>query len=141
MADFAANLMSNSAFTFANAEGGTVPAQFFAATAVLTGAVGSGTIDVNFMANTALIPSNTGGGTVLAEILSVPTVLAGNAGGGSIAGLAMYFGDSMFVNRVFDSVANKFITWPSIIPDRAGTRYPGPGLFGVTTSGYVVLSY
>jgi hypothetical protein len=122
MADFAANLISNTEFTAADVEGGTISAELLTNTAILIGAVG--------------------GGTVASVLVTVPAVLTtGDVGGGSVASSLVFFGDSRIINRVFDTVANKFVTWPSILPDRAGTRYPGPGVFGVTTSGYVVLSY
>jgi hypothetical protein len=144
VADFDANLISNQALTFADVEsGGTVGANFLANAAILSGGVVSvGTISANFLANAAiLVGASVGTGTVASVIVTVPAVPTGPAGGGSVSSSLVFFGDSRFINRVFDAVANKFVTWPSIIPDRAGTRYPGPGVFGVTTSGYVVLSY
>jgi len=43
-----------------------------------------------------------------------------------------------YQNRVFDSVANAFVFWITPTPDTTGTFYPGPGVFGVTTSNYIV---
>lgn len=47
----------------------------------------------------------------------------------------------IYINRVFDSVASDFVYWSSEPdPDSAGATYPGPGVFGVTTSDYVVIN-
>jgi len=120
MADFAANLISNQAIAPADVEGGSISA--------------------NLLANNAITSAATSGGTVQAVIVTVPAVLTGPAGGGSVSAAVILFGNSTSLNRVFDAVANKLVTWPSILPDRDGTRYPGPGVFGVTTSGYVLLN-
>jgi len=143
VADFAANLISNQALTFADVEsGGTVGANFLANAAILSGGVVSvGTISANFLANAAiLVGASVGTGTVASVIVTVPAVPTGPAGGGSVSAAVILFGNSTSLNRVFDAVANKLVTWPSILPDRDGTRYPGPGVFGVTTSGYVLLN-
>lgn len=43
-----------------------------------------------------------------------------------------------FINRVFDSIAGKFVSWQSSPePDTLGAAYPGPGTFGVHTSDFV----
>jgi hypothetical protein len=47
-------------------------------------------------------------------------------------------GSSTVVNRVYDSVAAKTVTWETGTPDKLGIFYPGPGVFGVTTSNYAV---
>lgn len=46
--------------------------------------------------------------------------------------------DTFYTNRVWDTVAGGFVSWRTIEPDTAGTRYPGPGVFGTSTSDYVV---
>ena len=45
-----------------------------------------------------------------------------------------------YINRVYDSVAVKFVRWITATPDTIGAGYPGPGVFGVTTSDYVIES-
>jgi hypothetical protein len=47
-------------------------------------------------------------------------------------------GSINYTNRVYDSVAGKFVRWVTTAPDSIGASYPGPGVFGVTTSDYVV---
>ncbi len=45
----------------------------------------------------------------------------------------------IFINRVFDSVADNFVFWRTESdPDAAGAAYPGPGVFGTDTTDYVV---
>lgn len=46
--------------------------------------------------------------------------------------------DIFYLNRVWDTVAGGFVSWRSLAPDTTGERYPGPGVFGVSTSDYVV---
>jgi len=46
--------------------------------------------------------------------------------------------DLLYLNRVWDTVAAGFVSWKTRTPDNAGTRYPGPGVFGVNTSDYCV---
>lgn len=41
-----------------------------------------------------------------------------------------------YLNRVYNTTTNKFVAWRSISPDTSGTLYPGPGTFGVNTSGF-----
>ncbi len=43
-----------------------------------------------------------------------------------------------YTNRVYDSVASKLIRWVTNTPDVTGASYPGPGVFGVNTSNYVI---
>jgi hypothetical protein len=43
-----------------------------------------------------------------------------------------------YTNRVYDSVAGGFVRWVTLAPDTIGASYPGPGVFGVTTSDYVI---
>lgn len=45
------------------------------------------------------------------------------------------------VNKVWDTVAGAEVSWSTIGPDSEGGSYPGPGVFGVTTSNYRVQSY
>jgi len=45
---------------------------------------------------------------------------------------------SLCTNRVFDTVANNLVWWVTTTPDTAGGSYPGPGIFGVETSGYCI---
>jgi hypothetical protein len=47
---------------------------------------------------------------------------------------------SRYVNRVYDTVAVKFIRWITNTPDTIGAAYPGPGVFGVTTMDYIIES-
>jgi hypothetical protein len=47
---------------------------------------------------------------------------------------------SRYVNRVYDTVAVKFIRWITNNPDTIGAAYPGPGVFGVTTMDYIIES-
>lgn len=42
------------------------------------------------------------------------------------------------LNRVFDSVQGDFVRWVTSAPDPTGASYPGPGVFGVDTSDYIV---
>ena len=42
------------------------------------------------------------------------------------------------VNRVWDTVVAGFVRWVTGIIDSSGSSYPGPGVFGVDTSDYVV---
>lgn len=42
------------------------------------------------------------------------------------------------LNRVFDSVQGDFVRWVTPSPDPTGASYPGPGVFGVDTSDYIV---
>jgi hypothetical protein len=48
-----------------------------------------------------------------------------------------------YVNRVWSTAANGgsggFVVWITDDPDSAGASFPGPGTWGVNTSGYVVL--
>lgn len=41
-----------------------------------------------------------------------------------------------YLNRVSDSVAGKFVSWVTTGIDDTGASYPGPGTFGVDTSGF-----
>jgi hypothetical protein len=45
-----------------------------------------------------------------------------------------------YVNRVYDSVATKFVRWITPTPDTVGAAYPGPGTFGITTTDFVIES-
>lgn len=142
MADFAANLMTEPPIKVGYTGGGTASADGLAEPPIKYGYTGGGNASALNMAEPPFKRGTHGGGTVAASVLAMPAVEpADNIGGGTVLAAQLYFGDAQVVNRVFDSVANKFITWPSIIPDRAGARYPGPGQFGVTTSDYVLLSY
>jgi len=60
--------------------------------------------------------------------------LTGGTTGGS-GGAVLYYR-----NRVYDSVAVKFVYWATTAPDSTGTSYPGPGTFGVTTTNYTVVN-
>lgn len=42
------------------------------------------------------------------------------------------------INRVWDTVAGDFVRWATAEIDSGGSLYPGPGVFGVNTSDYVV---
>lgn len=42
------------------------------------------------------------------------------------------------LNRVYDTVAVGFVHWKTTQPDSGGASYPGPGIFGVNTSDFVV---
>lgn len=45
-----------------------------------------------------------------------------------------------YKNRVYDSVAGKFVYWLSTgSPDKTGAQYPGPGVFSTQTSNYCIL--
>lgn len=71
--------------------------------------------------------------TAMTVTLSATSVLTGGAFAGS-GGAIVYY-----VNRVYDSVAGKFVPWTTATaPDPTGASYPGPGVFGVTTTDYVV---
>lgn len=48
--------------------------------------------------------------------------------------------NTRYVNRVYDTVAVKFIRWITNTPDTIGAAYPGPGVFGVNTMDYVIES-
>lgn len=45
---------------------------------------------------------------------------------------------TLTVNRVYDSVEGDFVRWRTDGPNPDGSSYPGPGVFGVDTSDYVV---
>jgi hypothetical protein len=47
-------------------------------------------------------------------------------------------GTIYYTNRVYDSIAGRFVRWLTTSPDSIGASYPGPGVFGVTTTNYVV---
>lgn len=97
--------------------------------------------DANLIASPDISEGASGGGTISAQLRAVPAVMAATSGGGTIPARFMLFGNvAKSVNRVYDSVAAKFVTWPSGSPDPEGEQYPGPGMFGVNTSGYVLLS-
>lgn len=68
-------------------------------------------------------------GTILPSAFLTGGVVTG--GGGAV----LYY-----LNRVYDSVAVKFVHWATTSPDNTGTSYPGPGTFGVTTSNYCVVT-
>lgn len=45
-----------------------------------------------------------------------------------------------YLNRVWDAQNGPgFVSWTSALPDTLGSRYPGPGTFGVDTSDYVAI--
>jgi hypothetical protein len=67
-----------------------------------------------------------------ATVLASSFLTGGAFGGGGGATIH-------YINRVYDSVASKFVTWSTTSPDSTGTSYPGPGSFGVTTSSYAVV--
>lgn len=43
-----------------------------------------------------------------------------------------------FSNRTYDNTVSAFVAWSTPEPDPAGAEYPGPGIFGVDTTGYTV---
>lgn len=49
-----------------------------------------------------------------------------------------------YQNKVWDTQAaggsGAYVTWETIFQDFGGQAYPGPGVFGVDTSDYVVLT-
>ena len=46
----------------------------------------------------------------------------------------------LFTNRVWDDQEPGFIRWITSSADTLGAYYPGPGSFGVNTSGYCIES-
>ena len=44
-----------------------------------------------------------------------------------------------YINRVYDTIAVKFVQWATPYADTAGTAYPGPGTFNVTTEDFAVV--
>lgn len=83
------------------------------------------------------------GGAVDASFLSIPDFTFDtdplNLLGATPATFFANFPSSGYINRVYDSVAVKVVNWRTEIPDPTGVYYPGPGVFGVTTSDYVVV--
>lgn len=47
-------------------------------------------------------------------------------------------GANAATNRVYDTVAGRYVTWETAYPDPGGAQYPGPGVYGVNTSQYAV---
>lgn len=43
-----------------------------------------------------------------------------------------------YENIVWDSVAGAYVTWRTYFIDNGGQYYPGPGVFGVSTSDFAV---
>jgi hypothetical protein len=77
---------------------------------------------------------------VLAEFntQSIPYTLVEPASDASAGILGI--SSTRYINRVYDTVAVKFIRWVTNTPDTIGAAYPGPGVFGVTTMDYVIES-
>lgn len=48
-------------------------------------------------------------------------------------------GPNVVVNRVWDTSANKYVTWESTLPDPLGAYYPGPGVYASQTTGWCVI--
>jgi len=141
MADFGAVVMDEPPLKHAYTGGGTIAASGLTVPPLKHAYTGGGTVSAVKLTVPTIKRGAQAGGTVSASLRTVPSVVAlANPSGGTAFATLISFGDALFVNRVFDSVANKFITWPSIQPDPTGRRYPGPGQFGVTTSDYVLLS-
>ena len=141
MADFSANLVTNTAYSSAEVEGGTAEANLITSnTAYSSAEVEGGTISAVTVASVSILQGSADLGSAPSSLISpIPSTLYAVAGGGSVSSMLFYFGNSpQVINRVFDSVANKFVFWISISADTTGARYPGPGVFGVTTSDYVL---
>lgn len=45
---------------------------------------------------------------------------------------------AQYVNVVWDTVEGDYVPWLTYYIDNGGQAYPGPGVFGVDTSDYVV---
>lgn len=48
-------------------------------------------------------------------------------------------GANAATNRVYDTIAGRYVTWETALPDPAGAFYPGPGVYGTNTSQYAVV--
>lgn len=48
-------------------------------------------------------------------------------------------GANAATNRVYDTVAGRYVTWETALPDPGGSFYPGPGVYGTNTSQYAVV--
>jgi len=47
---------------------------------------------------------------------------------------------TLYRNRTYDTTVSRFVFWETASnPDTTGTSYPGPGVFGVTTTGYTLM--
>ena len=48
---------------------------------------------------------------------------------------------ALYENKVWDTIGGGgYVTWTTFYQDIGGQEYPGPGIFGVNTSNYVVQS-
>lgn len=125
MADFAANLISVPPVEATSANGGnTAAAVLTTIPSFLTGAAFAGAQDAIFIGVKPLIRGEVVGGFSPAQILTLGAVLPQRA-----------------INRVYDSVAARAVTWVTVGEDPAGAFYPGPGVYGVNTSFYVLIGY
>lgn len=88
------------------------------------------------------VPVNTQGGQE-ATILSIVPLLSPvqvHSEGTISARFLTDLSTARYINRVYDSIAGKFVIWQSSSPDTTGSFYPGPGTFGVNTTDYVVIT-
>lgn len=60
--------------------------------------------------------------------------------GGDAVGVDWLFNET-FLNRTWYTPGSRFVFWTTTEnPDPTGYRYPGPGTFGVDTTGYTFIA-
>lgn len=124
MADFAANLIAVPSVASTAADGGNAAAALVTVPASLFGGAFAGGQDAIFTVRPSLIQGELTSGFSPANVMTLGAELPLRA-----------------INRVFDSVANRAVTWVTLGEDPAGDDYPGPGVYGVNTSNYVLVGY
>lgn len=125
MADFAANLISVPGIVATSANGGNTDAALIllVPNSIFGPLYGSGQ-DAVFIEASDIIQGELFMGFSPSMVMAPDTVLSPRA-----------------INRVYDAVAGKAVTWVTDGGDSAGVFYPGPGVYGVNTSNYVLVAY
>jgi hypothetical protein len=84
--------------------------------------------------------SNATPATALAAADAVAPVLLGlgsaSTSAPAVTELRAVNGSPRVLNRCFDAVAGAIVTWATEAADPAGALYPGPGSYGVQTTGH-----
>lgn len=124
MADFAANLLAVPGVVSTPANGGNTAAALVTVPASLFGGAFAGGQDAIFIVSPPLFRGELTSGFSPANVMTLGAELPLRA-----------------INRVFDSVANRAVTWVTLGEDPTGAGYPGPGVYGVNTSNYVLVGY
>lgn len=141
MADFSAFISTEPSLLVGVPGGGTISALVMPVDAIDYAPAEGGTAAYAVVMSTqTLVRGENGFGQAGATLHTVfPLFLVGASQGFSINANFFAIGARSSINRVYDSVAGKLVRWVTTQgPDPTGSRYPGPGVFGVTTLDYVV---